>query len=157
MPLIRQLVFFLESSLEREQLRLPSVDFSTIKFAHLDRLLDDIIEFDQQRGSQSAKTFSYVGLACALQRAWQSKFRNRYFMLNELRSMELESCGRLRRVEFVTPVPLSPLSPISDAWKASDMSPLDQLDSQFRLGRYVLCPQKGQFLLELTFLMSDGG
>jgi len=137
--LMQQLVLFIETALSEENRGVPSIDFDTIKTAHLDRLLVEIIDHANNVGLQSAKTFSYVTTAKALQRAWRKRFKSEYFKIDEIRILELASCGRLREISFITP---TQLTPTPNAWKASDIDAFSDIDgnSQFQVGQYVSYP-----------------
>jgi hypothetical protein len=133
--LMQQLVLFLETNLSEENRGVPSIEYNAIKAAHLDRLLKDIDEQATRNGIQSAKTSSYVNTARTLQRAWQTRFGGDWFKLDEKRTLDLVSSGRLREVSFVTP---TRLKPTPHTWKVRDnMGLLTDVEgnSHFQIGQ----------------------
>lgn len=69
-----------------------SVSFHTVKDAHLDKLLSDLIRMCPSGWVRGVQTNMRRVLLRArkLERVWRERFRDRYFMIDELRSFELE-------------------------------------------------------------------
>jgi len=69
-----------------------SVSFQTVKDAHLDKLLSDLIRMCPSRLVRGVQTNMRRVLLRArkLERVWRERFRDRFFTIDEMRSLELE-------------------------------------------------------------------
>ncbi|KAK3322456.1 hypothetical protein B0H66DRAFT_601906 [Apodospora peruviana] len=99
------LLLFLERALAEEALPNPSIDFDTIKLAHLDKLVAEMNDC-AKRGmmtANSARALGYAAQAAKLQRMWRARYRAQYFMIDETRTYDMITHGGLKdgNLEFV--------------------------------------------------------
>ncbi|KAK4211963.1 hypothetical protein QBC37DRAFT_441741 [Rhypophila decipiens] len=76
------------------------LDFETLKQAHLDKLVAEMIEFGKNDSAGSARELGYATQAAHLQRIWRLRHKVQYFMIDEIRTIDLLTTGRLRNVRF---------------------------------------------------------
>lgn len=91
---------FLERAMQEEVVGAPKINFETLKQAHLDKLVADMIEFGKYE-TGSAKTLGYATQAGHLQRIWRTRYKVQYFMIDEIRTIDMMTIGRLRNVRFI--------------------------------------------------------
>ncbi|KAK3332489.1 hypothetical protein B0T19DRAFT_104572 [Cercophora scortea] len=115
------LAYFLNRALAEEELNNPTINFETIKNARLDKLLTDIISCAERGTIGSAASFELASAAEALQRSWRSRHRSQCFMIDEIRTIELATTGRLKGVSFVDPAVEQ--TPTGSLWTAVDVHP----------------------------------
>ncbi|KAK4455890.1 PUA-like domain-containing protein [Podospora aff. communis PSN243] len=136
--LMQDLSLFLQTTLSEEERGVPSIEYDTIKTAHLDYLLKDIVSHTAETGPQSARALEYAKTASDLLRRWQVRFGTDWFELDKRRTLDMIRHGRLREVSFVTPT--TELTPTQHTWKFTDMDPASEVEgnSQFRVGQWWL-------------------
>jgi hypothetical protein len=133
--LMQELALFLQTTLSEEERGVPSIEYDTIKTAHLDHLLKDIVNHAAKTGPHSARALEHARTASDLLRRWQVRFGADWFELDKKRTLDMIRNGRLREVSFVTPT--TELTPTQHTWKVSDMGSAGDLEetSQFRVGQ----------------------
>ncbi|KAI1766341.1 hypothetical protein GGR53DRAFT_486373 [Hypoxylon sp. FL1150] len=104
-----------------EQRRYPVLDFKTIEYAHLDKLLAELLEFAEtlKAGPGQATTTATITTvedalpsrfridvinAESLSRIWRKRFRDQYFMIDQHRREALVTGGRLTEASFNDPL-----------------------------------------------------
>lgn len=97
---------FLEITLKDEERKCPTLDFATIEYARLDKLLAEILLFaDTVKPSELTPEILLrlrviVSQAKHLRRLWRRRFREQFFMLDQHRCAVLVDGGRLKDVSF---------------------------------------------------------
>ncbi|KAK3682689.1 hypothetical protein B0T22DRAFT_292187 [Podospora appendiculata] len=124
--------YFLDRALVEETLDNPTISFETIKNARLDKLLADIINCAERGTIGSAASFELASAAEALQRSWRSRYRGECFMIDEIRTIELATSGRLKGVSFVDPAVAK--TPTGSLWTAVEVHPYASEESVGNLG-----------------------
>ena len=105
-PKAEELSNFLETALKDEDSRHPSLDFATLKYARLDKLLADLLVFVKAlRRSTLASELSLpfrvdVSNANNLMRAWRRRFREEYITIDLQRRTGLWE-DRLKHITYV--------------------------------------------------------
>ncbi|KAI8952874.1 hypothetical protein F4801DRAFT_588732 [Xylaria longipes] len=105
-PDAESLSSFLETALKDEERRYPTLNFETIEYARLDKLLSEIIQcIDTIKTSDLSPDFLLrlrvnVSQAKNLRRAWRRRFREQFFMIDQHRAAVLVKGGRLKDVSF---------------------------------------------------------
>jgi hypothetical protein len=84
-----RLSFFLELALIEEEEGHPTLDFETIKAAHLDKLVAALTECGEMAGSLLDRSVHDVVTAEKLEHLWQTRFKLDYFMIDEIRAHDL--------------------------------------------------------------------
>ncbi|KAK0711669.1 PUA-like domain-containing protein [Lasiosphaeris hirsuta] len=137
-PELERLSLFLETALDEETRGVPTLDFTAIKTARLDKLVADMISWGTRITTVSAKSRAFIDNAARLQRAWRTRFRSLYFMIDEIRTVDLATSGSLREVSFITPTRTDTAVP--NAWRASEMEPVSSIEGNlhFRVGQWWL-------------------
>ncbi|KAK3356924.1 PUA-like domain-containing protein [Lasiosphaeria hispida] len=137
-PELERLSLFLETALDEETRGVPTLDFTAIKTARLDKLVADMISWGTRVTMVSAKSPAFVDNAARLQRAWRARFRSLYFMIDEIRTVDLATSGSLREVSFVTSTRIDMAVP--NSWRASEMEPVSSIEGNlhFRVGQWWL-------------------
>ncbi|KAM7196034.1 hypothetical protein V8F20_007228, partial [Naviculisporaceae sp. PSN 640] len=87
------LIMFLERAVQEETSGTSKLNFETIRQAHLDKLVADMIEFGK-RETGSAKSLGYATQAGHLQRIWRARYKVQYFMIDEIRTIDMMTTGR---------------------------------------------------------------
>jgi len=95
------LLRFLERAMLEESIGPAVLDFATIKQAHLDKLVAEMIEFGKHETASSARALRYATHAAQLQRLWRTRYKAQYFTIDEIRTHDLVATGRLKGVRFV--------------------------------------------------------
>ncbi|KAI1484667.1 hypothetical protein F5X96DRAFT_692190 [Biscogniauxia mediterranea] len=97
---------FLEAVLKDEERKQPTLDFETIEYARLDKLLADMLHFAEivKVSSLTAdlplRFRADVSHAKSLRRIWRRRFREKFFMIDQHRCAMLVKGGRLKDVSF---------------------------------------------------------
>lgn len=97
---------FLEAALGDEERKHPTLDFETIKYARLDKLLSELLQSaDTIKPSNLTPELLLrfrvnVSQAKGLRRLWRRRFREQYFMMDQHRCAVLVEGGRLKDVSF---------------------------------------------------------
>ncbi|KAI0406723.1 PUA-like domain-containing protein [Xylaria palmicola] len=105
-PDVETLSGFLEAALRDEERKYPRLDFETIEYARLDKLLSELLLFaDTMKGSELTPELLLrlrvnVSQAKALRRLWRRRFREQFFMMDQYRCAVLVEGGRLKDVSF---------------------------------------------------------
>jgi hypothetical protein len=113
-PCPGRLSFFLELAILEETEGRPTLDFETIKLARLDKLVADLTECGEMPFHLAPRFVHDVVTAKRLEKAWRTRFRLDYFMIDEIRTRHLAARWRLReqqpRAHKHTAMPSSPLA-----------------------------------------------
>ncbi|KAK3380231.1 PUA-like domain-containing protein [Lasiosphaeria ovina] len=132
-----RLTMFLENALAEEVRGLSPIGFEAIKLARLDKMVAELVDCAKRGTIVSAKCLSDSAAADSLLRAWRARFKAQYFMMDEIRTADLATTGRLEGVAFVAPAPGAP-----GAWKVTDPNPRPHLGSNpnlnFEAGYWAL-------------------
>ncbi|KAI1743549.1 hypothetical protein F4680DRAFT_347942 [Xylaria scruposa] len=105
-PDTERLSSFLEAALEDEERRHPTLNFETIEYARLDKLLSEIVQFaDTMKSVDLSPEFLLrfrvtISQAKNLRRLWRRRFREQLFMMDKHRCAILVEGGRLKDVSF---------------------------------------------------------
>ncbi|KAI1828348.1 hypothetical protein F4861DRAFT_547437 [Xylaria intraflava] len=97
---------FLETALKDEERRYPRLDFETIEYARLDKLLAELIQLaDTIKASDLMPDFALrfrvdASHAKKLRFFWRRRFREKLFMIDRYRCAVLVQGGRLKDVSF---------------------------------------------------------
>lgn len=71
-----------------------------IQKARLDKLMADIIDPTKRPGSVASAFQAAISAAGTLQRLWRVRFKEKHFMMDEMRYATLLTSGRLRGISF---------------------------------------------------------
>ncbi|KAJ2995967.1 hypothetical protein NUW58_g1130 [Xylaria curta] len=105
-PDTEKLSSFLEAALKDEERRYPTLDFETIEYARLDKLLAEVLQFaDAMKTSDLTlelllRLRVHVSQAKHLRRLWRRRFREKFFMIDQHRCAVLVEGGPLKDVSF---------------------------------------------------------
>lgn len=91
---------FLGDMVKREYETKPSIHFSTIKNARLDKLLSDILKPANRPFQLPIQARADIAIARSLQRQWRARYREAYFDIDQTRYETLAKTGRLNNVIF---------------------------------------------------------
>lgn len=83
------------------------LEFELIKYAHLDKMIETIVEFKSRPPSLPFKELQMVETASDLLRYWRHRFGNRYYLLDRHRQ-RIVMDTLLDGLVFNTPTPLTP-------------------------------------------------
>ncbi|KAK8092095.1 YDG/SRA domain-containing protein [Apiospora hydei] len=146
---------FLEDAVRDEMYTDPALTFACIEYAHLDKLLEDVIEFARLLKDTNYATVLHLGywvmvaqvdklqdLASKLQNAWRQRFLEQYLLIDNHRMKDLVRVGRLREVSFN-----NDLSYEIGKWQTKETNPISELEGrlQFEAGHWWLnlaCAQR---------------
>ncbi|KAK2064182.1 hypothetical protein LY76DRAFT_612399 [Colletotrichum caudatum] len=127
----------LERSLKEELRHTPSLDFETLQYARLDKLLADIVDPANRPSPLPLRFRADMAVAESLQRMWRARFREPYFALDQVRQRSLHSGGGMRDIHFTT-AGVDPL----ESWTVHDTcsDPISELEGnqQFEPGHWWL-------------------
>lgn len=93
-------LMFLERAIQEEAAGIPKINFETLKQAHLDKLIADMIEIGK-RETASARALEYATKAEHIQQIWRTRYQMQYLMIDETRTTDMMTTGRLHNVRFV--------------------------------------------------------
>ncbi|KAI1180025.1 hypothetical protein F4777DRAFT_598992 [Nemania sp. FL0916] len=99
---------FFDAALKDEERNYPTLDFETIEYARLDKLLAELLQFaDRIKASNLMPEVLLrfrinISRAKSLQRYWRRRFREQLFMIDQHRCAILVEGGRLKDVSFNT-------------------------------------------------------
>lgn len=105
-----KLGIFLEAVLKEEDSRHPTMDFVTIEYARLDKLVEELLQFAElmNAASNSAELplrfLTDVAHCKKLRTIWRHRFREQYVMIDQLRCAVMVKGGRLKNVSFASAV-----------------------------------------------------
>lgn len=80
-----------------------ALPFDTVRDAHLDKLLEDMLDSDMAPATAPDEFRANSKIARSLQKQWQIRFQGDYFRIDHERISRLLQYGRLRDLEFVGP------------------------------------------------------
>ncbi|GJC90171.1 hypothetical protein ColLi_13009 [Colletotrichum liriopes] len=127
----------LESALREELRHAPSLDFETLEYARLDKLLADILDPDHRPSPLPLRFRADMAVAESLQKMWRARFREQYFALDQVRQRSLSAGGEMRDIHF-TAAGMDPL----ESWtvRNSCRDPISELEGnqQFEPGHWWL-------------------
>ncbi|KAK0621545.1 hypothetical protein B0T17DRAFT_617981 [Bombardia bombarda] len=118
-PGLETLSAFIEKALAEEKQDAPIIDFQVIKLARLDKLIVEMVDCAKRGTLVSAKSFGHAAAAETLQRLWRARYKANYFILDEIRTIDLATSGRLGGVSFVPPLPWQALDQ-RNVWKVTE-------------------------------------
>lgn len=136
---------FLEDAVKDEVYTDPALDFACIENAHLDKLVQEVIEFARLLKDTNYVTVLHLGywvmvaqvdklqdLAAKLQNAWRQRFLEQYLFIDNYRTSNLVRTGRLREVSFN-----NDLSYDLGKWQTKETNPISELEGrlQFEAGQ----------------------
>ncbi|RYP56892.1 hypothetical protein DL771_011534 [Monosporascus sp. 5C6A] len=148
-PKAEELRSFLETASKDEERKHPTLDFDTIEYARLDKLLTEILAYvESLRHSTLASELSLafrvdISNAKSLRRAWRRRFREQYFMLDQHRCAVLLD-SRLKNVSFE-----KALGYDLGKWQTPDSDPVSELEGNLQF-------EPGHWWLNLVCAMRDG-
>ncbi|KAI1351659.1 hypothetical protein F5Y01DRAFT_324918 [Xylaria sp. FL0043] len=150
-PNAEKLSNFLEAALKDEERKYPKLDFDTIEYARLDKLLSELLQF-----AETIKTSDLtpelllrfrvdVSEAKSLRRIWRRRFREQFFMINQHRCAILVEGGRLKDVAFN-----SSLDYDLGKWQTKNMTgPVSEVEANLQF-------EPGHWWLNITCAERDG-
>ncbi|KAI5928556.1 hypothetical protein F4810DRAFT_705495 [Camillea tinctor] len=145
-----QLSSFLETALKDEGRKHPSLDYETIVYARLDKLIADILHF-----AEMAKVSSFmadlplrfrvdVSHAKGLRKAWRRRLREKWIMIDQHRCAVLVEGGRLKDVSFN-----NSLTYDLGKWQTKTNIPISELEVNLKC-------EPGHWWLNITCAERDG-
>ncbi|KAI0014101.1 hypothetical protein F4779DRAFT_636847 [Xylariaceae sp. FL0662B] len=149
-PNAEKLSTFLEAALQDEERRQPTLDFETIEFARLDKLLAEVLYFAEMvrvaafTSDLPLRFRVNVSHAKSLRRIWRRRFREQYFMMDQHRCAVLVQGGRLKDVSFN-----SSLSYDLGKWHTKINDPISELEGNLQF-------EAGHWWLNITCAERDG-
>ncbi|KAI1313588.1 PUA-like domain-containing protein [Xylaria venustula] len=150
-PNAEKLSSFLEVALKDEERRYPTIDFETIEYARLDKLLAELLQFaDTMKISDLSPEVLLrfrvdASEAKSLRRLWRRRFREQFFMINQHRCAILVEGGRLKDVSFN-----SSLDYDLGKWQTKKMtSPVSEVEANLQF-------EPGHWWLNITCAERDG-
>jgi hypothetical protein len=87
---------FLELALSEETHGSTSIDFQTLKLARLDKLVADLTKCSRRVVGLSPRSRRDVATAGKLERMWRNRFKDQYFMMDEIRTADLATRWQLK-------------------------------------------------------------
>lgn len=137
-PETEHLSSFLEAALKDEERKQPSLDFDTIEHARLDKLLNDVLHFTEGLKLMNLRVDLPLRLRVdaahckKLRLIWRHRFREQYFMIDQLRCATLVKGGRLKDVSFNCALTYD-----LGKWQARDSDLVSELEGnlQFEAGQ----------------------
>ncbi|RYP41187.1 hypothetical protein DL767_001191 [Monosporascus sp. MG133] len=148
-PRAEELRNFLETALNDEERKHPTLDFDMIEYARLDKLLTEILAYAESlRRSTLASELSLafrvdISNAKSLRHAWRRRFREQYFMLDHHRCAVLLD-SRLKDVSFETALGYD-----LGKWRTPASDPVSELEGNLQF-------EPGHWWLNLVCAMRDG-
>jgi hypothetical protein len=129
---------FLEAVLKDEERKQPSLDFDMIEHARLDKLVNDVLHFIEglkflHSTANLPLRFRVDAANCKkLRLIWRHRFREQYFMIDQLRCAALVKGGRLKDVSFNCALTYD-----LGKWQARDSDLVSELEGnlQFEAGQ----------------------
>ncbi|KAJ8127343.1 hypothetical protein O1611_g6293 [Lasiodiplodia mahajangana] len=146
-----RLTTFFEAALNDEKRRYPTLDFETIEYARLDKLLAELLQFaDSMKTSNISPELLLsfrvnVSQAKNLRRFWRRRFREQFFMMDQHRCAILVEGGRLKDVSFN-----SSLDYDLGKWQTEKLTgPVSEVEANLRF-------EPGHWWLNITCAERDG-
>lgn len=100
-PRAAKLINVLEGLASDETNETPMrLDYETIVDAHLDKLLDDLLDPFKKPVPAPPRHFAVLRAAATLQKRWRARFKEKYLDMDEVRQTAMLTTGCLRNVEF---------------------------------------------------------
>ncbi|TEA22198.1 hypothetical protein C8034_v002119 [Colletotrichum sidae] len=115
----------LEKALKEELRHTPILDFETLEYARLDKLLADILDPANRLEPLPLRFRVDMAVAENLQKIWRARFREQYFSIDQVRRSSLSDGGEMRDISFAAGSP-DPL----ESWTVqnSDRDPISELE-----------------------------
>ncbi|TQN68948.1 hypothetical protein CSHISOI_06521, partial [Colletotrichum shisoi] len=135
-----------ENILKEELRHSPSLDFETLQYARLDKLLSDVLDPACRPSPLPLRFRADMAVAESLQKIWRSRFREQYFALDQVRQRRLSVGGEMRDIHF-TAAGMDPL----ESWtvRNSCPDPISELEGNQRF-------EPGHWWLNLACAQRDG-
>lgn len=108
------------------------LEFQLIKYAHLDKMIEEVVEFKSQPPTLPFKELQMVEMASDLLRYWRHRFGNRYYLLDRHRQ-KIVMDTLLDGLGFKTPTPVTPTGwvPLNVNWMSER-----EAESEFEEGQW---------------------
>ncbi|KAK1633617.1 PUA-like domain-containing protein [Colletotrichum phormii] len=127
----------LERALKDELNHTQSLDFETLQYARLDKLLGDVLDPAHRPLPLPLRFRADMALSESLQKMWRARFRDQYFSLDQVRQRSLSIGGEMRDIHFTA----SGMDPL-ESWAVSNTcrDPISELEGnqQFEPGHWWL-------------------
>ncbi|KXH67619.1 hypothetical protein CSAL01_12272 [Colletotrichum salicis] len=127
----------LERALKDELNHTQSLDFETLQYARLDKLLGDVLNPAHRPLPLPLRFRADMALCESLQKMWRARFRDQYFSLDQVRQRSLSIGGEMRDIHFTA----SGMDPL-ESWAVSNTcrDPISELEGnqQFEPGHWWL-------------------
>ncbi|OLN83695.1 hypothetical protein CCHL11_09736 [Colletotrichum chlorophyti] len=127
----------LERALKDELRHTPTLDFETLQYARLDKLLTEILDPNNRPSPLPLRFRADMAVAESLQKMWRTRFREQYFSLEHVRQRRLSIGGEMRDIHF-SATGVDPL----ESWtvRNSCRDPISELEGnqQFEPGHWWL-------------------
>lgn len=139
-PQVEELRNFLDMALTDEARKNPTLNFSIIEYARLDKLLSDILDYansltHSRLATELSLTFRRdISNVKSVQRAWRQRFREQYIMIDQNRGEKLVE-DQLKDIVFN-----DTFTHDLGKWQTEIFSPISELEGnlEFEPGQYVL-------------------
>ncbi|KAB5570291.1 hypothetical protein GE09DRAFT_1217732 [Coniochaeta sp. 2T2.1] len=108
------------------------LEFQLVKYAHLDKMIEEIVEFKSKPPTLPFNQLQMVERASDLLRYWRHRFGNRYYLLDRHRQ-KIVMDTLLANLGFKTPTPTTPTGwvPLSAIWMSER-----EAESEFEEGQW---------------------
>ncbi|KAF6842807.1 hypothetical protein CMUS01_02733 [Colletotrichum musicola] len=92
----------LERALKEELRHTPTLDFETLQYARLDKLLADILDPANRPTPLPLRFRADMAVAESLQKMWRARFRDQYFSIDDFRQRSMSIGGEMRDITFTS-------------------------------------------------------
>ncbi|KAF5501564.1 hypothetical protein CGCS363_v006445 [Colletotrichum siamense] len=127
----------LERALKEELRHTPILDFETLQYARLDKLLADIVDPANRPSPLPLRFRADMAVAESLQKMWRARFRDQYFAIDQVRQRSLSVGGEMRDISF-TATGKDPLESWTVQTRCRDPISELEVNQQFEPGHWWL-------------------
>ncbi|KAF6838712.1 hypothetical protein CPLU01_02245 [Colletotrichum plurivorum] len=126
----------LERALKEELRHTPTLDFETLQYARLDKLLADIFDPANRPTPLPLRFRADMAVAESLQKMWRARFRDQYFSIDDFRQRSMSVGGEMRDITFTSAGkdPLESWAVQNDRGSISEL----EVNQQFEPGHWWL-------------------
>ncbi|KAF6820995.1 hypothetical protein CSOJ01_00430 [Colletotrichum sojae] len=126
----------LERALKEELRHTPTLDFETLQYARLDKLLADMLDPANRPTPLPLRFRADMAVAESLQKMWRARFRDQYFSIDDFRQRSMSVGGEMRDITFTSAGkdPLESWAVQNDRGSISEL----EVNQQFEPGHWWL-------------------